>query len=237
MLGMRTPIAAALALFAGFIGGGLAVDAVRVDQAFWFDHVTTLFSFPPLFFLARSWKWLICGLPGLIAGGMILLLRDDVMNRWPELTRGPAFAMVGAALLAWLPGRVRSYRQRAATNIRPRSDYTVPFPNPFFLTGMACLLALPLGTFAAIVLVENQGWKRTNPGREILAMTETVSVLLVSGGLLLGVVGGIRRRRYRGRIVYWLLTMSVILALVVPIQFVLLGVLNISVNGIFPGGK
>jgi hypothetical protein len=168
---------------------------------------------------------------------MILLLRDDVMNRWLELTRGPAFAMVGAALLAWLPGRVRSYRQRAATNIRPRSDYTVPFPNPFFLTGMACLLALPLGTFAAIVLVENQDWKRTNPGREILAMTETVSVLLVSGGLLLGVVGGIRRRRYRGRIVYWLLSMSVILALVVPIQFVLLGVLNISVNGLFPGGK
>jgi hypothetical protein len=247
MHGIRTPAAVVIAVFCGFLGGGLAVDAPRLDQALWYDHASSIIAFLPVFLLARSWKWLICGIPGLIAGLMMLALRDDLVNRWPEVSRGPAFAMVGAWLLTWFPSWIAKswkggaayaeYAARTTDVAEATGESDSRGPNPYFPAGIVCLLVLPVWTFLAIHQVESQNLKRTDAGRAILVETQILTVVFLLGGVLLPFLGWIRHWRFRSRRAAWMSTTWVVLFLVVPVQLVLLWVLAISVNGIFQGGK
>jgi hypothetical protein len=246
MFGKRTPLAIMLAVFCGLFGGGLAVDAQRVERALWFDHFTTIVSFLPLFLLARSWKWLICAIPGLIAGIMMIALRNDLVNRWPEVSRGPGFAMIAAWLLTWLPQRFvtlwnggtayAEYAGRLADDSNAPSGRDARRQNPFFLAGMWCLLIPPAWTVFAIALVSTQEWKRTTIGRGILSKTEVATFICMTVGILFPILGWIRHERFRGSLVRWLLVSSILIVLFIPIQLVLLGILGIAVNGVFSGG-
>jgi hypothetical protein len=246
MHGMRTGLAILLAVLCGVFGGCFAVQAPRLDQAFWFDHVSTVISFLPLFLLARTWKWLICGIPGLVAGALILAFRDDLANRWPELTRGPIIVMLGAWLLSWLPGKVvvlwkggpryAEYAAGLAEKGKPFDGNDTRRRNPYFFAGVICLLILPVWTVFAIFLVWNQNWGRNDSGRALLAISYLITLILLTGGILLPFLGWVRQWRFRSRVLPWMQLMLLLLALILPVQFLLLWFLQICVNGIFPGG-
>ena len=113
---MRTLLAVVLAAIGGLIGGTLSIDAQWLVQAIWYVHATTVITFLPVYLLARSWRWLICAIPGVIAGGMMIGFRDDLVNRWPEVSRGPALAVLGAWSLGW---RGWSPRREVIDSLKP----------------------------------------------------------------------------------------------------------------------
>jgi hypothetical protein len=246
MQDMRTSLAIALALSCGIVGGGLAVDAERPDQAFWYDHASSIFPFLPILLLARSWKWLLCAIPGMIARVMMIAFRDDLVNRWPQVSRGPVVAMIAAWLVPWLPARLTrlwkggpSYAEYVACRSQVANAHDgrdSRRPNPFFIAGIAALLLPPVCAMFALILVESQHLMRTDGGRDILAKTEFVTMAGLLGGLLLCLLGWVRHWRFRNRVMPWLLATLLLLLLVLPVQFGLLWFLSISVNGIFSGG-
>jgi hypothetical protein len=233
---MSTPLAVLIAVACGVFGGGLGVDAQRLDQAIRYGHASSIVPFLPLFLLARSWKWLFCGIPGVLAGAIMIAFRDDLANRRIELSRGPAFAMAVAWLLGWLPTRiVNAWKGRSAYATymaNPIGDIESRRPNSYFPAGMVCLLIPVAWTLVAIVQVESRNLIRTDTGREILAMTQFVTVICVLGGILLASIGWARHWRFRSRVGSWLSATTILLFVVLPIQLVLLWILSVSVNGL-----